>query len=96
MCYLCIVIKKQNEMKKKTDNDLVEYERDGYGFRYYFNAGLNEETLVCDEEGIEAFEKDSNGDFHFIADIPCGYNVDNIRDMTDDEFNEFLTENGIF
>lgn len=70
-------------MKKKTDNgnDLVKYERDGYGFRYYFNAGINEETLACDEEGIEVFEKDCNGDFHFVADIPCGYNVDDIKDV---------------
>ena len=82
--------------RKNNDNDLVQYERDGYGFRHYFNAGLNKETLVCDEEGIEAFEKDANGDFHFLMDIPCGYSVDNIKDMTDDEFNEFLTENGIF
>ena len=78
------------------NNDLVNYERDGYGFRHYFNAGVNEETLACDEEGIEVFEKDCNGDYHFLMDIPCNYCVDDIRDMTDDEFNEFLTENGVF
>ena len=33
--------------------------RGGYGLRYFFNAGLNRETLACDEEGTEFYDEES-------------------------------------
>ena len=74
---------------------MVEIIRDGYGFRYYFNAGLNRETCQVDEEGIEVFEQDSTGDWHLIATIPTSNTIQDIQDMTDIEFNNFLAENCI-
>lgn len=76
------------------EKGFIELERGGYGFRYYFNAGLNKETCVCDEEGVDVYEKDTNGEFHYIASIPYK-SIDDIEDMTEGEFGELLAEYGI-
>lgn len=76
-------------------NEPNMHQRGKYMFRYFFNAGLDKETLDCDLEGISVFEE-HNGDYHFLADIPTSKTISDIEDMTDDEINEFLTENGIF
>ena len=76
--------------------NIVDYSRGGYGFRYYFNAGLNRETCVCDEEGIEVYDEDFSGGYHLIATIPTSNTIEDIKDMTDAEFDNFLAENGVF
>lgn len=91
--YLCIANKQKQDIMKK--NDFIECERDGYGFRYYFNAGFNEETCQCDEEGLSVFSKDDRGKFHFIADVPTCYDVSDIMEMSDEEFGNFLSNNDI-
>ena len=41
------------------------------------------------------FEQDSTGDWHLIATIPTSNTIQDIQDMTDIEFNNFLAENCI-
>lgn len=74
--------------------DFIQYERDRYGFRYYFNAGIDKVTGNCDEEGLDVFDKDTEGNFHYIASLPYK-SVDDIAYMTDDEFEEVLAEHGV-
>lgn len=73
----------------------IDYSRGGYGFRYYFNAGINRETGACDEEGIEVYDEDISGGYHLIATIPTSKTIQDVRDMTDAEFDNFLAENGV-
>ena len=68
--------------------------RDGYGFRYYFNAGLDKQTGECDAEGTDVFEQDKNGKWHYIGDIKGVY-PEEIKDMSDAEFEDCLAENYI-
>ena len=76
------------------EEDFIQYERNGYGFRYYFNAGIDKVTGNCDEEGVDVYEKDSKDEFHYIASLPHK-SIDDIADMTDDEFEEVLAEHGV-
>ena len=78
------------------DNNFVELQKGGYGYRYYFNAGLDKVTGNCDEEGIEVYALDSMANWHLIATIPTSKTIQDIEDMTDGELDQFLTENGIF
>lgn len=71
-----------------------EVQRGNYIFRYFFNAGLDKETLDCDLEGVSVFEIFED-ETHFLADIPTGKTLSDIRDMTDTELEEFLVENYI-
>lgn len=68
--------------------------REKLEFRYYFNAGLDKRTGVCDEEGSDVFEKDVLGDIHYIGSIPW-ITPDDIAEMDDDEVEELLDENCI-
>ncbi len=68
--------------------------RDGYGFRYFFNAGLDKRTGQCDQEGSDVFEKDKNGGWHYIGTINNSLPED-IEEMSDCEFHYCLEENFI-
>lgn len=78
------------------EKDFIELRRRGLGLRYFFNAGINPETLVCDEEGIEVYDQDFVGDYHLIATIPTDKTINDIRNMSNVEFDDFIAENGIF
>ena len=69
--------------------------RENLEFRYYFNAGLNKETGICDEEGSDVFEIDSNGSSHYIGSIPFVFPSE-ISEMTDRELEEAFDLNMIF
>lgn len=69
--------------------------RDGLIFRYFFNAGLDKETMVCDGEGSDVYELDDYGGEHWIGDV-YGYTPSEILDLTDSELDELLAEHGIF
>ena len=77
----------------KKNNAEVQYIRDGYGFRNYFDADCDD---LChrDDSGVEVFEEDSSGDWHLIGTV-SGTDIDDIKDMTDAEFNQMLAENYI-
>ena len=64
-------------------------ERDGYVLRYFFNAGLDKETLMCDAEGTEVYDDDE-----LIGTI---YNLtpSDLCEMDDDEFYETFDENEV-
>lgn len=78
------------------EKDFIQLVKGGYGFRYFFNAGINPDTCVCDEEGIDVFAADAQANWHHIASIPTSKTIQDLEDMTEDELDEFLTENGIF
>lgn len=69
--------------------------RENYGFKYFFNAGLDRDTMQCDEEGSIVCEKDKEGHYHIVGEISWVTPKD-IEDMTDEEFHRCLAENGIF
>lgn len=58
--------------------------RDGYGFRYFFNPGMDEETCMCDTEGYSVYEKGGDGELEYLGDIP----LFDIEGMDDEEFLE--------
>lgn len=66
--------------------------RGGYHLRYFFNAGLNRETLICDEEGTEFYDEVSE---EYIGQVD-GYLPSDLMEMSDEEFWEILAENGIY
>lgn len=65
--------------------------RGGYGFRYFFNAGLNKKTLVCDEEGTDVFDEDTG---EFVGQI-VGVSPDEIIELTEEDFEDLLIDNDI-
>lgn len=67
-------------------------ERGGYALRYYFNAGINKKTCVCDEEGTDIY--DANDTDHYIGCV-SGYSPSELMAMSEDEFYAVLEENYI-
>ena len=65
--------------------------RGGYIFKDYFNAGLNKKTGVCDEEGVDVYDEDSNT---FIDNI-AGVSTDDVEMMDESEFIQLLEDNYI-
>ncbi len=65
--------------------------RGGYIFKDYFNAGLNKKTGVCDEEGVDVYDEDSNT---FIDSI-VGVSTDDVEMMDENEFIQLLEDNYI-
>lgn len=65
--------------------------RGGYSFKYFFNAGLNKKTGICDEEGVDVFDADT----HEYLDSIGGVDVEDIEEMSESEFNKMLTDNYI-
>ena len=68
-----------------------ETSRGGYKMKYYFNAGLNNETGVCDEEGTDVFYEDTDA---YIGNI-VGYTPSELEEMSESRFQEILEENYI-
>ena len=69
-------------------------DREQFEFRYFFNAGLDKTTGICDGEGSDVYELDDDGGKHFIG---CIYGImpSDISEMTDDELEELFDENAI-
>ena len=78
-------------MEPKLKEYGIEFERDGYGFKFFFDADVDK---IRDIEGTDVYEFDQNGEPHLIAEVE-GTLPEEIKDMTDDEFNNFFIENGI-
>lgn len=66
--------------------------RNGYAMRSFFNAGLNRETLVCDEEGTDIYDEET---LEYIGSV-SGIQPSELMDMDDAEFEKTLEENGIY
>ena len=69
--------------------------RENLEFRYFFNAGLDKVTGICDGEGSDVFEHDELGTPHYIGSL---YNImpSELAEMEDPELENLLAENGIF
>ena len=72
-----------------------QYIKDGLVFKYFFNAGFDKVTCMCDAEGSDVYELDDNGAEHWIGNI-YGYTPSEIMDLTDAELEELLDNYGIF
>lgn len=68
-----------------------EATRGGYGLRYFFNAGLDKRTGVCDAEGTEFYDEDTG---EYIGEVG-GYTPEEIEEMTEEEFTKLLDDNYI-
>ena len=79
---------------KRNVPDWINLVRDGFGFREYTDTNCDD-LCHCDESGVAVYEKDKHGKWHEIAQIPTGITLSDIEDMTDEEFDGFLIENGI-
>ena len=66
--------------------------RGGYGLRYFFNAGLDKETMQCDAEGTDFYDEDDTE--HYIG-RAYGVTPDEIEEMTEGEFQQLLEDNYI-
>lgn len=75
------------------NKNFIDYQRGGYGFRDFFDADCDDKCHG-DEEGVDVYEMDNNGNPHFVAEV-AGKSVDDIEEMTETEFAYFLAENGI-
>ena len=74
--------------------DWIDLVRDDFGFRDYTDVDCDD-LCHCDESGVVVYEEDKQGNWHEIAQIPTGIGTCTIEDMTNEEFDEFLIENGI-
>ena len=70
-------------------------DRERLEFRYFFNAGLDKTTGICDGEGSDVFERDDSGGLHYIGSL-YGYLPEEISGMTDSELDEAMVTSGIF
>lgn len=70
-------------------------DRERLEFRYFFNAGLDKTTGICDGEGTDIYERDDNGDLHYIGSL-YGYVPTEVSRMSDDELEEAMSTSGIF
>lgn len=79
-------------MKDRTiSEDKLDLIRNGFGFKYFFNAGLNKDTMECDEEGSDVFVKREDGKWHF-EDTFSGVKPSELENMTEEEFEEKLLD----
>lgn len=78
-------------MDEKLKDYRIEFTRDGYGFRFFFDADVDRMREV---EGTDVYEIDGNGEPHFVAEVE-GTLPETIKDMSAEEFDNFLAENGI-
>ena len=69
-------------------------DRERLEFRYFFNAGLDKVTGICDGEGSDIFERDDSGSLHYIGSL-YGYLPSEVTEMTDDELEEAMATSGI-
>ena len=69
-------------------------DRERLEFRYFFNAGLDKTTGICDGEGSDVFERDDSGGLHYIGSL-YGYLPEDISEMSDGELEEAMAASGI-
>jgi hypothetical protein len=69
--------------------------RDRLEFKYFFNAGLDKTTGICDGEGSDVYERDDSGGLHYIGSL-YNYLPEEISEMTDAELDEAMVTSGIF
>ena len=69
--------------------------RERLEFKYFFNAGLDRTTGICDGEGSDVYERDASGGLHYIGSL-YGYLPEEISGMTDSELDEAMVTSGIF
>ena len=69
--------------------------RDRFEFKYFFNAGLDKTTGICDGEGSDVYERDDSGGLHYIGSL-YNYLPEEISEMTDAELDEAMVTSGIF
>ena len=69
-------------------------DRERLEFRYFFNAGLDKVTGICDGEGSDIFERDDSGSLHYIGSL-YGYLPEDISGMSDEELEEAIATSGI-
>lgn len=70
-------------------------QRDSLEFSYFFNAGIDRVTGMCDAEGSDVFEVDNSGSRHYLGSLYDVHPTD-ISEMGDDELEELLACNNIF
>lgn len=70
-------------------------DRERLEFKYFFNAGLDKDTGICDGEGSDVYERDDSGGLHYIGSL-YGYLPEEISGMTDAELDEAMVTSGIF
>lgn len=71
-----------------------EVKRGNYIFRYFLDVDC-EDYCHADVEGSSVYEIDDNGCKHYLMGIDFT-TPDQIEEMTDEEFDNFLNEYGIF
>lgn len=54
-------------------------------YRYFFNAGLDRETGICDAEGSDVVTIESDGSERYLGSV-YGYTPVELCRMSDDEF----------
>ena len=69
-------------------------DRDRLIFRYFFNAGVDKETGICDGEGSDVFELDDEGQEHYLGSI-YGHLPSEFSEMEDGEVEYLLIVYGI-
>jgi hypothetical protein len=69
-------------------------DRNRLEFRYFFNAGLDKMTGICDGEGSDVYERDDSGGLHYIGSL-YGYVPSEVSEMSDDELEEAMATSGI-
>ena len=69
-------------------------DRDRLEFRYFFNAGMDWDTGICDGEGSDVFERDDSGSLHYIGSL-YGYLPSEVSGMSDEELEEAMATSGI-
>ena len=70
-------------------------DRNRISFSYFFNAGLDKTTGICDGEGSDVFEVDDLGTPHYIGSI-YGFMPVDLTGMEDKELENLFAECGIF
>lgn len=65
-----------------------DFERLGYSFRYFFNAGVSDEGFA-DVEGYDVFQGE-----RYIASLPF-LTKEDVTQMTDEELKNIITKNRI-
>ena len=64
-------------------------------FKYFFDAGLDRTTGICDGEGSDIFERDDSGALHYIGSL-YGYLPSEVSEMSDEELEQAMYACGIF
>ena len=69
--------------------EYITRNRERLFYSYFFNAGLDRYTGICDGGGSDIFELDSDGGERYLGSL-FGYMPEEITRMSDDEFREAM------